>query len=80
MLLVQEPGGAEGEEELGAVGVLAPVGHRDDAAGGVGDDEVLVVEGGAVDAGACGARDVSLAAFSTTLGCFIWSLFIYLFS
>jgi len=55
VLLVQEPGGAEGEEELGAVGVLAPVGHGHDAAGGVGDDEVLVVEGGAVDAGAAAA-------------------------
>jgi len=55
VLLVQEPGGADGEEELGAVGVLAAVGHGDDAAGGVGDDEVLVVEGGAVDAGAAAA-------------------------
>jgi len=52
VFFVQESGGSEGEEELGSVGVLASVGHGDDAAGCVGDDEVLVVEGGAVNAGA----------------------------
>ena len=39
----------EGDEELGAVGVLASVGHGEEAWGVVLVDEVLVVELGSID-------------------------------
>lgn len=45
----------EGDEELGAVGVLASVGHGEEAWGVVLVDEVLVVEFHAVDRLATGA-------------------------
>ena len=49
-VLAVEPGGLHGaEEELGAVGVGARVGHGEDAGSGVGEGEVLVGEGPAVD-------------------------------
>ena len=51
-----EPGGGDsGDEELGAVGAGAAVGHREEARPGVLEVEVLVVEGGAVDGLAAGA-------------------------
>ena len=48
-------GGAEAEEELGAVGVGASVSHGEDASAGVLVDEVLVSELVAVDGLATGA-------------------------
>ena len=50
VLAVEEPRGTEDDEELGAVGVLAVVGHGQDAAAPMADGKVLVVEAVAVDA------------------------------
>ncbi len=51
-VLAVQPGGlVEGDEELGAVGVGAGVGHGEDVGAGVLGHEVLVLELPAVDAG-----------------------------
>ena len=49
MLAVQPGRGGGAEEELRSVGVRAGVGHRQNAGLGVPEDEVLVLELGAVD-------------------------------
>jgi hypothetical protein len=48
-LAVEMGGGHSGDEELGAVGVGASVGHGEETRLGVLLDEVLVVESAAVD-------------------------------
>jgi hypothetical protein len=49
VLAVEERRGDGAEEKLGPVGVGARVGHGEDAGSGVGEGEVLVGEGPAVD-------------------------------
>lgn len=53
MFVVQEPRWPKGDEELWTVGVFAVVGHRDDAAAAMTDDEVLVVESVSIDTDCC---------------------------
>ena len=49
VLAVEMGGGSEAEEELGAVGVWAGVGHGEDTSASVSVGEVLIVELAAVD-------------------------------
>lgn len=63
MLLVQEAGRTESEEELGPVGIPAVVGHGHDTAAGMADDEVLVIETAPVDAD--GSRPVACRDVAT---------------
>lgn len=44
MFAVQPPGLVEQYEELGTIGVLAVIGHRNDAGGTVTQDKVLIHE------------------------------------
>ena len=72
-VLAVEPGGLDGaEEELGAVGVGAGVGHGEDAGAGVLEDEVLVRELGAVDGLAAGALWLVKSPLAHELGITRW--------
>jgi len=60
VLAIEPAGLVEEDEELGAVCVLAVVGHGHHSGGAVAQDEVLVDELVAVDAATCGGRGEGL--------------------